>query len=72
MSELSYMRVDPEVKKWMAGMRDEIGANRTLRAKDEYNKGFNAGMDEAIRFINAYINGKGLFQIKTKSEASRG
>lgn len=42
----------------------EMGANRTLTAKDDYNKGWNAGISEAIRFVGSYIAGVGLFQIK--------
>lgn len=40
----------------------EIGANRTLGPKDDYNKGFNEGMNEAMAIIGRYIRGEGLFQ----------
>ena len=50
----------------LEGLRTEIGANRTLVATDDYNKGFNAGMTEAIRFIRKYEKGEGLWQIAAK------
>lgn len=50
----------------LEGLRNEIGANRTLVPTDDYNKGWNAAMTEAIRFIRRYERGEGLWQITTK------
>lgn len=54
--------VSDETKKALEGARAEIIANKTLRPRDDYNKGFNAGIDEAIKFLNHYVKGEGLFQ----------
>ncbi len=45
------------------GCITEIGANKTLGAIDDYNKGWNDASDSAIRFIKKYIAGRGLFQL---------
>lgn len=41
----------------------EIGANKRLSAPDSYNQGWNDASDAAMRFIQKYIAGKGLFQL---------
>jgi hypothetical protein len=56
------MAITKEMRIILEGLRTEVGANRTLVAKDDYNRGFNAGIDEAIKFINRYLAGEGLFQ----------
>lgn len=60
-------KVSQETLTALEGLRNEIGANRTLNPKDEFNKGWNAGMTEAIRFIRRYERGEGLWQVTTKS-----
>jgi hypothetical protein len=52
------------VRKEFEGCITEIGANKTLCAKDDFNKGWNDAADSAIRFIRRYIKREGLFQIK--------
>jgi hypothetical protein len=56
------MEINEETKTVLEGIKTEIGAIRTLRPKDEYNQGFNAGINESIKFLNNYLAGKGLFQ----------
>jgi uncharacterized protein YdeI (YjbR/CyaY-like superfamily) len=56
------MKISEETRKALEGVRTEIGANRTLTPKNEYNYGFNAGIEQAIKFLNNYLDGKGLFQ----------
>ncbi len=51
------------IRKEFEGAITEIGANMTLAAKDDYNKGWNDASRNAIKFIRAYIAGKGLFQL---------
>lgn len=51
------------LRKEFEGCITEIGANKTLTAKDDYNKGWNAASDNAIKFIRRYIKGEGLFQL---------
>ena len=54
--------ISEETKNALEGVRTEVGANRTLQPKDDYNRGFNAGLEEAIKFLNIYLRGDGLFQ----------
>lgn len=56
------MQVSDETKKALEGLRTELGANRTLSPKDDFNRGFNEGVAEALRFIDRYKRGEGLFQ----------
>lgn len=58
--------VSEETANALEGLRTEIGAARTLVARDDYNKGFNAGMTEAISFIRKYEKGEGLWQVTKK------
>lgn len=58
--------VSAETANALEGLRTEIGANRTLVAKDDYNKGWNDGLTFAIKFIRSYEKGKGLWQVTTK------
>lgn len=51
------------IRKEFEGAVTEIGANKTLGPKDAFNEGFNAGADMAIRMIQHYIAGEGLFQL---------
>jgi hypothetical protein len=51
------------IYKEFEGAITEISANKTLNPKDDFNRGFNAGCDEAIKFIRHYIAKEGLFQI---------
>jgi hypothetical protein len=53
-----------QLRKEFEGCISEIGANKTLVTKDEYNRGWNDASDNAIRFIRRYITGNGLFQIE--------
>jgi hypothetical protein len=46
------MKVSEETKEALKGVRTEVGANKTLAPKDDYNRGFNAGIEEAIKFLN--------------------
>lgn len=46
----------------LEGCVTELGANRALVVRNEYNAGFNAGLEFAMRKIRTYIEGKGLFQ----------
>lgn len=52
------------------GCITEIGANKTLMSNDSFNEGWNAGSDNAIRFIRSYVHGKGLFQIGNDSTST--
>lgn len=45
----------------LEGVRTEAGANMTLVPTDEYNRGFNAGIAEVIKFVRRYERGEGLF-----------
>lgn len=51
------------IRKEFEGCITEIGANKTLAANDDYNKGWNDASDHAIRFIRRYIRKEGLFQL---------
>lgn len=51
-----------QLRKEFEGCITEIGANKSLSAVDDYNKGWNDASDHAIHFIRKYINGNGLFQ----------
>jgi len=51
-----------EVRKQFDGAISEIVANKTISPKDDYNRGWNAGSDNAVKFIHKYIRGEGLFQ----------
>jgi hypothetical protein len=50
------------IREEFEGAITEIKANKTLRAKDEYNQGWNDASDNAAKFIQRYIDGDGLFQ----------
>lgn len=60
------VEVSKDTANALEGIRTEIGANRTLVPKDDYNKGWNDAMNEAIRFIRKYEKGEGLWQVTTK------
>lgn len=64
------MRVSQETRDALEGARTEMGANRTLRPKDDYNRGFNEGIGIAIGFINSYLAGRGLFQTPAPDRAA--
>ncbi len=55
-------KIMDQLRNEFEGCISEIGANKTIAAKDDYNKGWNDASDNAIRFIRKYINGHGLFQ----------
>jgi hypothetical protein len=61
-----------KVRKEFEGCITEIGANRTLAAKDEFNKGWNAASANAMKFIRNYIDGKGLFQSELAQPSAEG
>ncbi len=46
------------------GMSTELKARLISFHKEEHSKGFNDGLMWAIRLIDGYKNGKGLWQIK--------
>jgi hypothetical protein len=54
--------IDNRTKSMLEGLKTELGAVRTLRPTDDYNRGFNAGLEEAMRFVTGYMHGRGLFQ----------
>lgn len=57
--------IDNRTKSMLEGLKTELGAVRTLRPIDDYNRGFNAGLEEAMRFVTGYIHDRGLFQEQT-------
>jgi hypothetical protein len=65
---MKRVEVPIDFRGWLHGLRSEIGANMVLAPKDEYNKGWNEASLNAIKFIDRYANGDGLFQISTKNE----
>lgn len=64
-SSENSQKVSVETKNVLEGLRTEIGASRALTPSDNYNKGRNAGMNEAIKLIRRYERGEGLWQITT-------
>ncbi len=54
--------VSEETRKALEGARTEAGANMTLVPTNDYSRGWNAGIQKAIDFIEAYERGEGLFQ----------
>lgn len=52
----------------LEGVKTEILANKTLTQDDIGNWAHNAAIDMCVRFLNRYIAGEGLFQIKLKNE----
>jgi len=62
------MGIDNRTKSMFEGLVTELGAVRTLRPKNDYNRGFNAGLEEAMRFARLYAHGRGLFQPQKELE----
>lgn len=60
---VSKSKTAAAIRKEFDGAINEIGANKTLNPRDPYNEGWNAGADMAIKFIQRYIKGEGLFQL---------
>lgn len=44
------------------GLKTEITASKLMFSADEYAKGWNEAMNKALRIIQSYREGKGLFQ----------
>ena len=61
--KVSNSKTAQSIRNEFKGAITEIGANKTLNPKDPYNEGWNAGADMAIKFIQAYIETRGLFQL---------
>lgn len=57
------MKVSKETHDALEGAMTEAGANRTLAPSNDFNKGWNAGVTEAMKFMRQYQKGEGLFQI---------
>lgn len=60
---VSKSKTAVEVRKEFEGAVTESLANKTLNPRDAYNEGFNAGVDEAVKFVRRYIKGDGIFQL---------
>lgn len=51
-----------KARKEFGGVITELAANKSLLRRDDYNLGWNDGVDKAAYFIRKYMNGRGLFQ----------
>lgn len=49
------------------GLATELGAMRTLRPKDDYNRGFNEGLRTAMEMAERYALSQGMFQIEDET-----
>lgn len=53
----------PEPQRSLQGLRNEILAGKVLLPKNEADLAWNNCADRALRIIDSYIAGKGLFQL---------
>lgn len=61
--KVSQSKTAKKIREEFKGAVTEIGANKTLGVGNDYNKGWNAGADMAIKFVERYMRGEGLFQL---------
>jgi hypothetical protein len=61
-----------EMVQTLLNIQTEIGAGICMRPRDDAETGYNIGCHRALRIIDNYINGIGLFQIVADPLMNRG
>lgn len=55
-----------EVNGWLEGIQTEIIAGKVMRVRNEGDRAHNDACSRAVRIIDGYIKGKGLYQLADK------
>ena len=64
-------RPSPETEQTIQDALNQIAAGRITQPGDDVGKAYNIGCDRAIKILEDYINGIGLFQLHVRRTSKR-